>query len=176
MAQRKSKDTSASHSSVPRNEFFTLAGIAAAGTGAIGIGEKIYRAVASPDPFVLQVLCSTTIKNFHRIEFQALNQTIHGIYLEGISLSQPQIKITRILMKESVAGDGLQMSSIQWMEQDLGTAFPQLIAPGASLNFAIEFPLINSANKPFGLISLRYSPLNEKAESERKDVFRIRWQ
>lgn len=177
MVQNKSKDVSDSHQTpTPRGEFFTLAGVAAAATGTIGVGEKIYKAVTSPDPFVLQVLCSTAISNFHWVEFQAFNQTIHGIYLESISLSQPQSKITRISVKERVTGSGLGMSSIEWVVKDPEVAFPKLIAPGASFDFAIEFPLINSANKPFGLISLRYSPLNEKAESERKDVFRIRWQ
>lgn len=101
MVQNKSKDVSDSHQTpTPRGEFFTLAGVAAAATGTIGVGEKIYKAVTSPDPFVLQVLCSTAISNFHWVEFQAFNQTIHGIYLESISLSQPQSKITRISVKE----------------------------------------------------------------------------
>jgi len=167
MVHTKSRNTATSSGSpAPRAEFFTLAGIAAASTGAISAGEKIYKAVSSPDPLDLRVLSSAAVDNFHRVAFQALNQTMHGVYLEGISLAQPKSKITRIFAENKVTYGDNDKNII---------AFPTLIPPGESLTFTIEFPLINSANKAFGLIALRYSPLSEKAELQRKDVFRIRW-
>lgn len=158
----------------PRAEFFTLAGLAALGSLGVGVSEKTYRYLKSPEPFVVQVLRSFARGPVHVVEFAATNQTIHGLYIEKVGLSRPESTLGAVHFREQVPGEGLQFSSVQWVPHSPTSAFPKYIGPGESLDFAVELPLQAKGSRPYGELKLWYSRLDDQDPTDRKFQFRLR--
>ncbi len=163
-----------------RSEFFTLAGLAAGGSLGVAVGEKAYRYLKSPDPLVLQVMKSASVAGSHVVEFKAANQTLHGIYIEALSIEHPQLSLgpLTVLLRETVPGSGLQMSSIEWVVQQTPAFVPQYIEPGGVLDFAIQMAQIprTSTARPYATLKIDFSRLDEQDPTMgRKQNFRLRW-
>jgi len=66
----------------PTGEFFTLAGAAAAATGAASLGQQAHHLVSPAAPLLVHVLASELTRDEHHLmEFGVRNATPHGIYL-----------------------------------------------------------------------------------------------
>lgn len=163
-----------------RAEFFTLAGLAAGGSLGVAVGEKAYRYLKSPEPLVLQVMKSVLDQGRHFVEFKAANQTLHGLYLEALSVDHAQAApgAVTVLLRQTVPGTGMQFPSVQWVAQTSPVFVPQYIEPGGVLDFAITLAQIPRTNKtrPYATLRIDFSRLDEQdPTTDRKQIFRLRW-
>jgi hypothetical protein len=163
-----------------RAEFVTLTGLAAGGSLGVAVGEKVYRYLKSPDPLVIQVMKSVLDNGTHFVEFKAANQTLHGIYIERLSVDHPHSTVGHltILLRETVQGNGIQLPSVQWVAQSTPALVPQYIEPGGVLDFAVKVAKVPQTRntRPYATLKVDFSRLDEQDPTiGRKQNFRLRW-
>jgi hypothetical protein len=139
--------------------------------------EALAKKILSPNPVFVQVLDSKRVKDRHQVNFKLTNNTLHGVYLEKVSLSEPEgehtVKPTsdpyrkRSYAFPDLAGNELKMD---WLFE--------LIRPGENRYFVLEFPLcLNRGPKTdwAGVLKLLISRLEEETPKWQEVRFRIRW-
>ena len=155
---------------VPKDEFITLAGLAAAlGLGA-SASEKTYEILQSrQQPLSIQVLKSDAIEGAHIIGFHVTNNTQHGVYLEKISFEKPKDAKATIY-------SSLKMGEFTNKLKEL--SLPMLIPPRQGSGVTVAMALREdeaTKEKPYGTLELEFSKLDEKKAERVKTDFRIRW-
>jgi hypothetical protein len=155
-----------------RMEFFTAAGIAAAGGFTVGVGEKVYRYIKSKEPLVVQILDSVKIDNTSRVVVKVSNQTLHGIYLESVTLSKiNDDQLAFMEWKQNFKHSGVGFAPFEWMEFEWS---PINIAPGEDFHFGIQFAKPSDTKALHGELNITYSRLDQKKPETKTHDFRIR--
>lgn len=153
-------------------EFFTAAGMAAAGGFAVSVGEKAYRYMKSREPLVVQILDSTTVDDRVRLAVQFANQTLHGIYLESILITAVSDEQSVEFFQWGVTDSpGMGGHSYGWVLFDWQ---PKKIAPGSDVELVMEFPKPDGRKVYSSEMKIIFSRLDETKPDAKTVGFRIR--
>lgn len=151
----------------------------------LDIGERVHKYFKDVDPIICQILDSTSHGDRYRVAVTISNQTLHGAYLETISLIKPDVKSLTYLKPRLAAYAEVGFS----FESDADSKAPEssagkpevftpvLISPGSTLVFGLEFALSIKGKKPSqaGQFVFRISRLDQKQPQDRDVSFLIRY-
>src|SRR6185312_13772470 len=126
-------------------EALTLGGAVLAAPEALNnlleAGERIYKYFKSDDPVICQVLDSQPAGKDYEIQFNLTNGSVHGVYLETIALTKPDVRsITVLLPKKPPEREfGFGKSPASEPPPSVSSYRPLYVAPGKTIVFGIRF-------------------------------------
>lgn len=162
----------------PPSESVTLAGLAAAGSLGFNVGEKAWHALRSPEPVLVQVLDSRFDEQHHRVSVMVTNQTLHGIYLESVSLDLPAGK--SFTVSKPVSAEAAKNLSFGEKPEKPPLTYKAsewqawLVHPGKAVSFELEIDPCNNTKTNHSTLELGVSRLEEKNPTTLKTHFRLR--
>lgn len=160
--------------SLPKGEFFTLAGVAAAlGLGG-GATKALYEKLKSDEPLLIQILDSSVSGKSHQLSLRIMNLTLHAIYIDEIEVEKPKKTTLTITALPDSAGK----STATFDEATAMPSVPTLpfrLAPEGAISIGALIPLGADDSKPHGTLEIKYSKLDEKEQKTLKQDVLLRW-
>lgn len=145
------------------------------------ISLELYKHLQSSSqiPFQVSITSSVLLQNHHHIAFRCKNNTLHGLYLESMTVALPEkrdlpLEGVEIVEKQEPISYGKQPTT----QTLLQTWFPRPIPPGLELAFTIRFSILTRKiheQVPYLIGTFSISHLNEKKPSTIQQDFRVRW-
>lgn len=128
-------------------------------------GETLYEKLRAQNPIFVQVLDSRLVQDRHEISFKVTNNTLHGAYLESISLVAPEGEYSVVIRGQS--------------DPFFPVELPMLINPGKGRLFDVNFSKCQNRGLDSdwsGTLELLVSRLEDAKPESQQVKFRLRWQ
>lgn len=143
-------------------------------------GVDLYKTFQTPQPpFQVRIIHSTFRENFHHVTFRAKNATVHGLYIERLTIALPEKReepLKNIHIEKKEGGYGYDERSID--DATLDGWLPRYIKPEGDLEFTVRIPLLAQKiheQVPYLIGTFAVSHLNEQKPHPIEQEFRVRW-
>jgi hypothetical protein len=144
-------------------------------------GERLYKYFKTDDPTICQVLDSKFVGQDYEVQFNLTNGSLHGVYLETIALTKPDVRsITVLLPKkapERTFGFGKSQESAAAAAPPTPSTYkPIYLAASTTLTFGVRFQMPEPGKKRLqsGEFVFSVSQLDQTETRKRKISFLIR--
>jgi len=179
----KNREPATGLTQVPATDFLTGAELIALGGPTVAGAKHLYdiwkegRPPVKPsDPLGFAVSVCVTQSGQHTLTVFCQNFGVHGVYVDGISVSDPKDhpSTANLIPREGTIFEkpGHDASFPTGPTGGQSKPLPVLIPSGEKACFQIAFPVFapNRAKKPYGELTVRYTVLGVAADDLKKAV------